>query len=429
VKKVPAVRLVDREDGQALPGLPDELRVAMTEVAGAAREGLLAMSVAVGLQVMAELLDAEIAAKAGPRHAKQPGRLARRHGTAPGSVVLGGRRVPVDRPRARTLDGHEVQLTTWQAFADDDLLGQVVMERMLAGLATRRHQAAAEPVGTAVQQAALATSKSAVSRRFVAATRKALGELMSRDLAELQVAALMVDGIQVAGRCCVVALAILVDGTKVPVGLWDGSTENATVVRHLLADLQGRGLDACHGLLVVIDGAKALASAVRQVFGELALIQRCTLHKRRNVADHLPEAERARVDTKLARAFNDPDPDAGLRAARQLAGGLQPKHPGAAASLREGLEEMFTVRRLGIDGRLAHTLMSTNPVESMLSIARTTCRNVKRWRDGQMVCRWMAAGMLAAERSFRRVKGCKDMPRLMAALARHAKEVTIALSA
>jgi putative transposase len=225
------VRLVEREDAQALPPLPEELRVAMTEVAGAAREGLLAMSVAVGLRVLAELLEAEIAAKAGPRHAKQPGRLARRHGSAPGSVVLGGRRVPVDRPRARTLDGHEVQLATWQAFADDDLLGQVVMERMLAGLATRRHQAAAEPVGTKVNQTALATSKSAVSRRFVAATHKALGELMSRDLAELRVAALMVDGIQVAGRCCVVALAILADGTKLPVGLWDGSTENATVVR------------------------------------------------------------------------------------------------------------------------------------------------------------------------------------------------------
>jgi putative transposase len=423
------VRLVEREDAQALPPLPEELRVAMTEVAGAAREGLLAMSVAVGLRVLAELLEAEIAAQAGPRHAKQPGRLARRHGSAPGSVVLGGRRVPVDRPRARTLDGHEVQLATWQAFADDDLLGQVVMERMLAGLATRRHQAAAEPVGTKVNQTALATSKPAISRRFVAATHKTLGELMSRDLAELRVAALMVDGIQVAGRCCVVALAILADGTKLPVGLWDGSTENATVVRHLLADLQGRGLDASRGLLVVIDGAKALASAVRQVFGELALIQRCTLHKRRNVADHLPQAERARVDAKLARAFSDPDPDAGLRTARQLAGGLQRKHPGAAASLREGLEEMFTVRRLGIDGRLAHTLTSTNPVESMLSIARTTCRNVKRWRDGQMVCRWMAAGMLAAERSFRRLKGCKDMPRLVAALAHHAEEVTIALSA
>jgi len=423
------VRLVEREDAQALPPLPEELRVAMTEVAGAAREGLLAMSVAVGLRVLAELLEAEIAAQAGPRHAKQPGRLARRHGSAPGSVVLGGRRVPVDRPRARTLDGHEVQLATWQAFADDDLLGQVVMERMLAGLATRRHQAAAEPVGTKVNQTALATSKSAVSRRFVAATHKTLGELMSRDLAELRVAALMVDGIQVAGRCCVVALAILADGTKLPVGLWDGSTENATVVRHLLADLQGRGLDASRGLLVVIDGAKALASAVRQVFGELALIQRCTLHKRRNVADHLPQAERARVDAKLARAFSDPDPEVGLGTARQLAGGLQRKHPGAAASLREGLEEMFTVRRLGIDGRLAHTLTSTNPVESMLSIARTTCRNVKRWRDGQMVCRWMAAGMLAAERSFRRLKGCKDMPRLVAALAHHAQEVTIALSA
>jgi putative transposase len=148
-----------------------------------------------------------------------------------------------------------------------------------------------------------------------------------------------------------------------------------------------------------------------------------------NVTDHLPQAERARVDAKLARAFNDPDPQAGLRVAHQLARALQRQHPGAAASLREGLEEMFTVRRLGIDGRLAHTLTSTNPVESMLSIARTTCCNVKRWRDGQMVCRWMAAGMLNAERGFRRLKGYKDMPALVAALARHAEEVTVALSA
>jgi putative transposase len=412
-----------------LPELPNELRVAMVEVAGAAREGVLAMSVAVGLQVMAELLEVEIAAKAGPRHAKQPGRLARRHGTAAGSVVLGGRRVPVERPRARTLDGHEVQLATWQAFTDDDLLGQVVMERMLAGLATRRHQAAAEPVGTAVQQAARATSKSAVSRRFIAATGKALGELMSRNLAELQVAALKVDGIQVAGRCCVVALAILADShqaTGRAVGRLDRRTPPWCGT--CWPTSKAAGWTPAGGCWWSSTAPRRWPP-VGQVFGDLALIQRCTLHKRRTISDHLPQAQRARVDAKLARAFNDPDPAIGLRAAHELARALQREHPGAAASLREGLEEMFTARRLGIDGRLADTLTSTNPVESMLSIARTTCRNVKRWRDGQMVCRWMAAGMLAAEGSFRRLKGYKDMPALVAALARHAEEVTVQLSA
>jgi putative transposase len=242
------------------------------------------------------------------------------------------------------------------------------------------------------------------------------------------VAGLLLDGIHVAERCCVVALAIAADGGKVPVGLWEGSTENATVVRHLLADLQARGLDASRGLLVVIDGAKALASAVRSVFGALALIQRCTVHKRRNVTEHLPQADQGRIDARLARAFNDPDPAKGLRAARALAGELNRQHPGAAASLREGLEEMFTARWLGVGDRLAKTLSSTNPVESMISLARATARNVKRWRDGQMVQRWVAAGMLNAERSFRRIKGHADMPILVAALARHAEGVAVRLS-
>jgi putative transposase len=341
------VRLVEREDIAQLPNLPEELRVAVSEVAAAAREGLLAMSVAVGLRIMDELLQAELEAKVGPKGRHDPDRTASRHGTAPGSVVLGGRRVPVDRPRARSHDGHEVQLDTYTAFADDDLLGQVVMERMLAGLATRRHRAAGEPVGAAVEAEARATSKSAVSRRFVAQTAKALEELLGRDLTDLHVACLMIDGITIAEHCCVVALAICADGTKLPVGLWLGSTENTTVVTHLLADLVDRGLDAARGLLVVLDGAKALTKAVRKVVGDLALIQRCTIHKRRNVTDHLPETERAGVDARLARAFANPDPDAGLRSARELARTLQARHPGAAASLREGLEEMFTVRRLG----------------------------------------------------------------------------------
>lgn len=423
-KNVPALRLVDRDEAPELPELSDELRLALTELVGSAREGLLAMSVGVGLRVFAEMMEEELTARVGAKHAKVPGRAASRHGSAPGSVVLGGRRVRVERPRARSAEGAEVTLDTYAAAADDDLLSALVLERMLAGLATRRHRAANEPVGTAVEAAARSTSKSAVSRRFVARTKKALEELMARDLSELDVAALMLDGVNFAEHCCVVALAICADGTKVPVGLWLGDTENKTVVTHLLADLVDRGLSADGGLLVVIDGAKALAAAVGKVFGALALVQRCTLHKRRNVADHLPEAERGWVDQRLARAFNHADADAGLRQARDLARQLEARWPDAAASLREGLEQMFTVRRLGVGERLARTLTSTNPIESMISVGRSTTRNVKRWRDGTMVKRWAAAGMLNAERSFRRVKGCKDIPVLVAALARHAEAVT-----
>jgi putative transposase len=372
------------------------------------------------MAVMQAMFDAEITAVCGPKGKHDPDRAAVRHGAGRGSVVLGGRRVPVTRPRARTTDGGEVPLGAYRLFAAEDQLTAVVMERMLAGLATRRHLAAGEPVGQAVAAQATATSRSAVSRRFIAATKTALAELLNRDLTGLDIRVLMVDGVHLAEHLVVVALAITADGTKVPVGLWEGSTENATVVKHLLADLVGRGLDVTDGLLVVIDGGKALSAAVRAVFGASAAIQRCTVHKRRNIADHLPEGERGWVDTKLGRIFANPDPAAGLRDAKALATALARAHPGAAASLREGLEEMFTVTRLGITGTLARTLITSNPVESMISIARTTNRNVTHWRDGQMVLRWTAAGLLNAQRSFRRVRGYKQMPQLVAALHRHA---------
>lgn len=424
MKTVPTVDVADRSEAEGaasqLPQLPEEVRLAMSDVAGAAREGLLALSVATGLSVLQAMLEAEVTEVAGPKGKHDPNRTAVRHGSERGSVTLGGRRVPVDRQRARSTDGHEVPLATYAHFAADDLLSQVVMERMLAGVATRRHARVGEPVGTQASSSATSTSKSAVSRRFVRETKTALGELMARELGELDIKVLMIDGEHLAERCVAVALAITADGTKVPVGLWDGSTENTTVVRSLLADLVDRGLAFDDGLLVVIDGAKALAAAVAEVFGAKAVVQRCTLHKRRNVADHLPEKEKEWVDAKLVKAFVHPDPDQGLRNAKHLAGLLDDTYPGAAASLREGLDEMFTVARIGIDGRLAKSLTTSNPIESMISIARTTNRNVTRWRDGHMVLRWTAAGMLNAERSFRRVKGYKQMPQLVAALHRHA---------
>ena len=328
MRTVPTVRLAETTDAAVLPDLPEEIVLALTDIAGAAREGLLAMSVAAGMAVMRALFEAEIAEVVGPKGKHDPNRAAVRHGGGRGSVTLGGRRVSVDRPRARTCDGHEVPLACYTHFATEDVLTAVVMERMLAGVATRRHARVAEPVGTVVDKETKATSRSAISRRFVKQTETALAELMARDLVGEDIKVLMLDGEHMAERCVVVALAITADGTKKPVGLWDGSTENKTVVRSLLADLVERGLRFDDGLLVVVDGAKALAAAVREVFGAKAIIQRCTLHKRRNVAEHLPDKDKQWVDAKLVKAFGHADPDTGLANAKKLAAQLDKSYPG-----------------------------------------------------------------------------------------------------
>ena len=416
-KNVPALRLVTADDtATATPGLSPEVLAALGDIAGTAREGLLAMCVATGMAVMQTMFEAEITAACGPKGRHDPERTAVRHGSERGSVELGGRRVEVTRPRARTVAGAEVPVSSYQAFAAEDLLSGVVMDKMLAGVATRRHARVGEPVGAAVEAASKSTSKSAVSRRFVRETETSLEEMLAAPLADLSVKVLMIDGVHIGEHCMVVALGIGADCTKTPLGLWEGATENTAVVKSLLADLVDRGLDAEGGLLAVVDGGKALTAGLRRVFGNKVMIQRCQIHKRRNVIDHLPEAERAWVDKKLAGIFADDNPDRGESAARALAKALEKKHPGAAASLREGLEQMFTVARLGITGTLAKTLTSSNPIESMFSIARTVNRNVTRWRDGQMVMRWTAAGMKQAKASFRRVKGFAQMPALIAAL-------------
>ena len=421
----PAVELADRIDDETAAGLPEEVQLALVGIAEAAREGLLALSVTAGMAVLGELMELDRVELCGPKDAKDPDREFVRNGTTATSVVLGGRRVPIRRPRVAATDGSpEPMLASFAAAVSSDLLTSVAMERMVAGISTRKYRRANEPMGTHVEQAASGESKSAVSRRFVHGTRKALDELIHRDLSGLEVAVLMVDGVDFAGESCVVAMVITTDGTKIPVGLRHGDTENKVLVAGLLADLVDRGLDYTGGLLVIIDGAKALATAVRSVFGDLALIGRCQLHKARNVEGHLPKSEQPWVRRRLVEAFHHPDPDQGLADARRLATDLDTTYPDAAGSIREGLEEMFTVRRLGVTGTLARSLRSTNPIESMISTARVTTGNVKLWRDGEMRRRWCAAGMLEAEKSFRRIKDYAQMPALVAQLQAHATRVT-----
>jgi putative transposase len=398
--------------------LPSRVQEALGELAGAAKDGLLALSVGVGLGVLSEMMEAELDEVVGPKHAKLPERAAVRHGHEDGEVTLGGRRVVVKRPRARTADNeHEVPLATYAYFADRDPLTRVVLEQMLAGVSTRRFSRTREPVGEKVSIEERSASKSAVSREFVGRTRERLGELMRRGLGDVRLAALMVDGIELKGRCCVVALGITTDGVKIPLGLWDGSTENKTVTAHLLADLVDRGLDVEQGVLVVLDGSKALRAAVAEVFGPVP-VQRCVRHKERNVLDHLPERDRPAVKARLRRAWASENHALALEGLRTLASELERSHPGAAASLTEGLEETLTLTRLGIHGRLKKTLASTNPIESMIEIIRRTSRNVKRWQSGDMCLRWTAAGMLEAETQFRKIIGYSDLAKLALAVER-----------
>lgn len=399
--------------------LPPRVAELLGELVGQAREGLMALSLAVGLEVMQGLMAEEVEELVGPKGKRDPERSAVRHGTERGSVTLGGRRLRIRRPRVRTADDtREVPVRTYEHFASRDPLAKTVIERLLAGISCRRYRRAAEPVGEEVEAEEVSTSRSSISRTFVERTREALRELMSRRLDDVRLAVLMLDGIELKGRTNVVALGITTEGVKIPLGLWEGSTENATVATALLADLVDRGLDTSQGVLVVLDGAKALAKAVRDVLGVRTPIQRCIRHKERNVIEHLPERDRPAVKRRLRAAWKPADHATALARLRDLAAELDRTHPGAAASLREGMDETLTLRRLGVDGRLWRTLSSTNPCESMIECIRRTQRNVKRWRDGEMALRWTAAGMLEAERQFRRVIGYRELGKLALAVER-----------
>jgi putative transposase len=398
--------------------LPDRVIVAMSEIAENMGEGLLALAVGAGLQVMQALMDADVTELAGPKGRHDGARTAVRHGRERGSVTLGGRRVPVTRPRVRAADGAgELPIASYELFSSTEILGKLAMEKMLAGLSTRRYSVGLEPVGQQVAEKCSATGKSAVSRRFVAMTETALAELLSQDLSGLDLVAVMIDGVHFAESCCVVALGIGIDGVKHPLALVEGSTENATLVTDLLVGLRERGLDVTRPMLVGLDGSKALRRAVLDVLDH-PVIQRCQLHKIRNVKDHLPQRLRSSVGHRMTDAYHAGSALEAEAALLALAKELDRTHPGAAASLREGLDETLTVLRLNVPPTLARTLRSTNAIESMISVCREHAGNVKRWRDGQMALRWCAAGMVEAGKQFRRVNGHLHLTTLRAALER-----------
>jgi len=414
----------DRQPGEI--AVPEQVIVSMAEIAESAKEGLLALAVGTGLQVMAAMFGEDVAGLCGPEGKHNLDRAGYRHGAGAGPVTLGGRRVPVTRPRVRAADGSgELRLPSYDLFSSTEILGQMALEKMLAGLSSRRYGAGLEPAGQAVESAAAATSKPAVSRRFAAATETALAELMARRLDDLDLVAFMVDGVHFGEHTCVVALGIGIDGTKHPLAVEEGSTENATLVTGLITGLRERGLDVTKPIRAVLDGAKALSRAVKDVSGK-PLIHRCQQHKIRNVRDRLPEKMRTVAERRMRQAYHAESALKAESLLTELAAELDKTHPGAAASLREGMAETLTILRLGVPPALARTLHSTNPVESMIEICREHSKNVKRWRDGTMALRWCAAGMVEAGHQFRRVNGHLHLPKLRAALDAHFKNVSAA---
>jgi putative transposase len=371
-----------------------------------------------GLSVLQALLEQEREQLCGARYRHDPKRRASRAGYAnEAELVLGGRRVAVKRPRVRSSEGKEVPLPSWERFAAEDPLHDRAVEQMVLGVATRKYARSLEPLPVGTKNRG--TRKSAVSRRFVEATAKNLADWLGRSLSELSLAALMLDGIVCGEHTVLVALGIDEKGSKHILGLWEGATENAAACTGLLSNLVERGLDTTRSMLVVIDGSKALTKAVRDAFGNRALIQRCQVHKKRNVLEHLPERRRSAVDGMITTAYHCRDPKRALDMLNKLARQLQRHHPSAAASLREGLEETLTVLSFGLLDSLERTLVTTNPIENLNSVLRRIHHNVKRWQDGTMVLRWVAIGLQEATKGFRRLKGHEGMPKLVAALRAH----------
>jgi transposase-like protein len=381
----------------------EELQARVEQLAGEA-----------GLKILHGILEEEVTQRVGPPHRPAPAAGAVRWGRQPGYVVFGGQKVALERPRVRTRRGEEVELESYGKLQQDGRMQRAVAERVVCGLSTRKYRRAVQSVldGYGIR-------KSSVSRHFVRATAEQLRELCERRVENLNLVALLIDGIEFAGQTLIVALGVEENGLKHVLGLWQGATENATVCKALLEDLVERGLHQERRYLFVIDGSKALRAAVERVFGPRAEVQRCQIHKRRNVKDHLPEGCRADYDRQLRNAYAMASYEDAKAALEKLFRQLERINPSAARSLEEGMEETLTLHRLGVGPLLRRSLATTNIIESCLSTVRHVARNVKRWQGGDHIARWTAAGLLEAEKKFRRVKGYRELKELAGKLNPH----------
>ena len=401
-----AVRQLEEMAADENPAV--QMVLPMAEMVGWLRQGVGALIRQAGLRVMELLMEEEVRERVGERSQPQPDRTANRWGKERGFCVVMGQKVPIERPRVRTTDDQEVRLGSYEMFHRGEPLTETVWEKLMLGLSTRTY-------GRAVREFAEAygLEKSAISEHFIEASREKLKSMMERRLDKLRLCALLIDATPFAGQQMVAALGISQDGRKTILGIRQGATENATVVGELLGDLMNRGLDLSEPRLYVLDGGKALHAAVKKYAGESAPIQRCQVHKRRNVLDHLTDEQKPVVARKLNAAYALEDYTAAKQALNSLHRELTDLNPSAARSLGEGLEETLTVHRLHVPPQLRKTLASTNVIESAFAIVERVCANVKRWHAGDQRERWVGSGLLIAEKQFRRVQGHKQIPVLL----------------
>ena len=393
-----------------------QLPLPLLDVLADTRTAFFGLCLEAGQQVLRTMMEQDREQLCGPKHIPNPARRAYRGGSVRGEVTLGGRRILVPRLRARSVDGPELALPSFAYAAGRDPLDARTLEAIAIGVTTRQYHRALDPLPTGTRERAV--SKSSVSRRFVALTSTQLTTWLSRPLDDLDVRIIVLDGLHFRDRVVLLALGVDAHGQKHVLALREGTTENATVCKGLLADLRERGLALERAVLFVIDGGTGLRKAIRETCGPTAVVQRCQVHKRRNVLEHLPEAMRPRVRRVLDEANGLADAALAKRRLLQLAAGLDHSHPGAAASLREGLDETLTLQRLGVTGALYRTLRSTNAIENLNGRVGHFIHNVRRWRDGRMLVRWIAAGLQEAGRGFRRLRGHRDLAALIRALDR-----------
>lgn len=401
-------------DQSCQPQVAIQLPLPLLSRLKAVKEGFFELCIRVGEQALHGLMEQDRTELCGDKWSRDPSRRAVRGGSTSSEITLGGRRVSVRRLRASTVDGQELTLPSFAWATDRDPLDDQTWRSIVAGVSTRSYAGSLDPLPDELRQRS--TSSSSVSRRFVALSQRQLTKCLSRPLGELDLWVVMVDGIDYRDHAILVAMGIDSSGKKHVLGVREGTTENSAVAGALLSDLVDRGLATDHPLLFVIDGGKALRKAIRRVFGELGVVQRCQVHKIRNVLEHLPEELRPSVRHAMRQAYKSFKPKSALRQLERLACSLESDHPGAAASLREGLEETLTLQTLGIKGALWKTLRSTNPIENLNGGVAKFTRNVRRWRDGSMILRWVGSAILEAEKKFRRVRGYREMPTLITAL-------------
>ena len=408
--------------GAGLLPTAQQLLLPMIEGIVHTRRELFAWIQQVGINALQELFELDVVEMAGAKGKHCPARSHYRWGAAPIVLPFGGQRITVACPRVRAVRGGEAQLRSARHFRSVDAVPARVLNQILLGVSTRGYRHSLEPVPAGIS--ARGASKSAASRHLIARMSGQLREQLRRRLDQLDLLVLMVDGIEIAHRTVVVALGILADGRKVVLGLWLGSTENAALCTALLNDLLERGLKVDGRILCVIDGGRGIRKALEDVFGDLAVVQRCRVHKKRNILDHLPPPRKAYVSRMLTEAWRS---DSATLARRRLKTLLQwfesNGENGAAGSLREGMEETLTVAKLDLPGALRTFLVTTNAIENLLGTSRRISRNVKRWRSGEMIVRWTAIGLAQAEKNFRRVRGYRHLPLLVRALRQDAVKI------